>query len=99
MKWILISSVSLLTSLAMAQTVRPTDSRLKQQHYTITDLGPIGNQPGQPYSIDGPGLMSGGAASSSTTMHAVLWYRGIEFDISAPGLGGPNGRRRSGNQR
>ena len=86
MKWILIASVSLLTSLTV------TDSAIAQQrkHYTITDLGPIGNLPSQPYSIDSLGLMSGGAASSATTMHAVLWYREIEFDISAPGLGGPN---------
>ncbi len=34
--------------------------------------------------------MSGGAASSATTMHAVLWYRDIQFDIAEPGLGGPN---------
>jgi len=95
-KLTLIAGLNLLTSLAMAQTpsvtaqpARPTESALAR-HYTITDLGPIGNQPGQPYSIDSLGLMSGGAASSATTMHAVLWYLEMEFDISAPGLGGPN---------
>ncbi len=39
MKWItLIASAALLTSLAAAQ---------QPKHYTVTDLGPIGNQPGR----------------------------------------------------
>jgi probable HAF family extracellular repeat protein len=62
----------------------------KAKHYTITDLGPIGNTPGQPYSINSRGLMGGAAASSATTMHAVLWDRSMQVDIGVPGLGGPN---------
>ena len=92
MKSILIAGIGLMTSLAMAQTALPTNSVIAQQpkHYAVTDLGPIGNQPGHPYSINGFGLMSGAAARSATTTQAVLWYRELKFDIGIPGLGGPN---------
>jgi probable HAF family extracellular repeat protein len=64
----------------------------KQQppRYTVTDLGPVGNPPGQPYGISNDGLVVGAAAASATVMHAVLWYNTLKIDIGAHGLGGPN---------
>ena len=59
-------------------------------HYTITDLGPVGPAPGQPYVMADNGLLSGAAAASDGTMHAVLWYGGNKADLGSPGLGGMN---------
>jgi probable HAF family extracellular repeat protein len=76
MNWIAASS--LLAAQAFAQ---------QATHYTVTDLGAVGG--GQPYFVDNFGLVSG-SASSSTIMHAVLWYGGNKLDIGSRGLGGPN---------
>jgi probable HAF family extracellular repeat protein len=79
MAWLAASS--LLAASAIAQQAK---------HYTVTDLGAVGNAPGQPYFINNRGFISGAAASSATVMHAVLWYGGQKFDIGSSGLGGPN---------
>ena len=78
-KW--IASGCLLVAPAIAQ---------QQKHYTITDLGPIGNPPGQPYSINSLGLITGASATSATTVHATLWFQELQFDLGTPALGGPN---------
>src|SRR5258708_17176371 len=75
----MIAASSLFAALAIAQPTR----------YTITDLGPVGGPPGSPYVITNNGLV-GGAAAVNTTMHAVLWHKGLKMDIGTPGLGGPN---------
>src|ERR1700694_1608630 len=80
-----IAASSLLAALAIAE---PT--RSERQRYTITDLGPVGPTPGQPYFITNNGLVSGAAATPNGTMHAVLWHRGLKIDIGTTGLGGPN---------
>lgn len=59
-------------------------------HYTVIDLGVVGNPPGQPYLIKNNGLASGAAVTASGAMHAVLWFKGWKIDIGKPGLGGPN---------
>ena len=71
---------SLVAMLASAQPAR----------YALTDLGPVGPPPGQPYFITSDGLVSGAVATSDGKLHAVLWYRGLRIDIGAPGLGGLN---------
>jgi probable HAF family extracellular repeat protein len=73
-----IAAGSLLATLAAAQP-----------RYSITDLGTVGGTPGQPYLITNNGLVAG-AAITSGSMHAVLWYKARKMDIGAPGLGGPN---------
>src|SRR5262245_64938678 len=75
----LISAASLLAALAIAESPR----------YTVTDLGPVGGPPGSPHVITNNGLV-GGAAAVNTTMHAVLWHKGLKMEIGTPGLGGPN---------
>src|ERR1022692_4905775 len=59
-----IAASSLLAALAMAQPSR---------RYTVTDLGAVGNPPGQPYVISNNGLISGAATAANGAMHAVLW--------------------------
>jgi probable HAF family extracellular repeat protein len=69
---------------ALAQ---PADS----PRYTVVDLGPVGPPPGQPYTITGPGLVSGEIVlAQSAVSHAFLWNQGKTKDIGNPGLGGPN---------
>jgi len=75
-----IAASSLLAAFAVAQTPR----------YTVTDLGPVGGPPGQPITTTRNGLIAGDAANAGGAAHAMLWYRGLKFDISSPGLGGPN---------
>jgi probable HAF family extracellular repeat protein len=76
----LIFAGSLLTAVAIAQT--PT--------YTVTDLGPVGASPGQPFSINHRSLVGGAAGLADGFSHGVLWYKGWEVDIGKPGLGGQN---------
>ena len=61
--------------------------------YIVTDLGPIGPNPGQPFVVSGDGFVSGVvvvAGGSGSVSHAVLWKKGSMTDIGTPGLGGPN---------
>ncbi|HLJ51071.1 MAG TPA: hypothetical protein VKU01_33920 [Bryobacteraceae bacterium] len=59
-------------------------------HYMITDLGPVGGPPGQPFVIKDNSLVSGSAGVNDTTWHAVLWLQEWKIDIGNPGLGGPS---------
>ncbi len=76
-----ITAGSLLAQLAGVQS-RP--------RYTITDLGVVGGPPGGPYFAADNGLVGGASAGAGGRLDAVLWYGNIKFDISKPGLGGPN---------
>ena len=76
----LIAAASLLAAVAIAESPR----------YTITDLGPVGQPPAQPYFITNNGLIGGAAAIPGGAMHLALWYKGQKIDIGTPGLGGPN---------
>jgi hypothetical protein len=58
--------------------------------YTVTDLGVVGGTPGQAFFVTQNGLASGAGASSNKTQHALLWYKGLQTDLSQPGLGGKN---------
>lgn len=58
--------------------------------YTVTDLGPVGGTPGQPFFISHSSMVSGSASGSDRSEHAVLWYKGLKGDIGTPGLGGKN---------
>lgn len=61
--------------------------------YIVTDLGPIGQNPGQPFVVSGDGFVSGVVVvpgGSGSVAHAVIWKRGAMTDLSSHGLGGPN---------
>src|SRR5262245_48320059 len=89
----LIAAGNLLAVLAAAQV-----------SYDLTDLGNLGPN-GQPFVITNNGLIAGGAApaASSPLLHAVLWYRGFETDLSAAlgaaGFRGPNSQALGVNER
>ncbi len=86
-----IAAGSLLAALAMAAP--------PQRSYTVTDLGAVGNPPGQPYFVTNNGMVSGAATAANGAMHAVFWYKGQKIDIGAPGLGGPNSTALGVNER
>src|SRR5579864_715768 len=73
-----------------------SDSRLegpRPTRYIVTDLGPLGPAPGQPFVVSGDDFVSGEvvvASGSGSVSHAVIWKNRSMTDISSPGLGGPN---------
>ena len=75
-----IAASSFFTAFAIAQ----------QPSYHITDLGPVGGFPGQPFHITNNGIVAGVAAVSSGAQQATLWFNGRMIDIGKTGLGGPN---------
>jgi len=61
--------------------------------YTVTDLGPVGPPPGQPFVLSTSGFVSGQvivAEGVGSVSHAVVWHGTAPKDISSPGLGGVN---------
>lgn len=61
--------------------------------YSVTDLGPVGSPPGQPFVLTTNGFVSGQVILTDSAIgvsHAVVWHGGSMKDISAPGLGGVN---------
>ena len=84
----------LLGSLAFAQQKSDSHSQEAQlTRYIVTDLGPIGPPPAQPFAVSDSGFVSGEvvlAGSTGNVSHAVIWKMRSMTDISSPGLGGPN---------
>src|SRR5580704_11673921 len=61
--------------------------------YSVTDLGPVGPPPGQPFVLTKNGFVSGQVIltdGANGVSHAVVWHGSSMKDISAPGLGGRN---------
>jgi probable HAF family extracellular repeat protein len=61
--------------------------------YSVTDLGPVGPPPGQPFVVTTNGFVSGQVIltdGANGVSHAVVWHGGAVKDISSPGLGGVN---------
>src|ERR1700675_1415690 len=61
--------------------------------YSVTDLGPVGPPPGQPFVLTTNGFVSGQVIltdGANGVSHAVVWHGTSMRDISAPGLGGVN---------
>src|ERR1017187_10903541 len=75
-----IAAASLFAAFAMAQP----------PHYPVTDLGPVGATPGQPFFVAPNGLIGGAAAAPNGAMNAMLWYRKMKLNIGKTGLGGAN---------
>jgi len=77
---------------AQEQTAAQQDNP-KPSHYIVTDLGPVGPPPGQPFVVTTNDFVSGEVILTDALgglSHAVLWERGSMKDISTPGLGGRN---------
>ena len=90
MKRVLLCQVA-LALLPVAGSMGATAQSADSPRYTVVDLGPVGPPPGQPYTITGPGLISGEIVlAQSAVSHAFLWKQGYTKDIGNPGLGGPN---------
>lgn len=73
--------------------VRAQERNPQPVRYVVTDLGPIGPNPGQPFVVSGEGFVSGVvvvAGGTGSVAHAVIWKRGSMTDISSHALGGPN---------
>ena len=69
-------------------------------HYTVTDLGPVGASPGQPFVLQNNDLVGGVAAISANAWHAVLWFQGAQVDLAkGGGLKGPNSAAYAVNER
>lgn len=71
-----IAAGGMLAALAIAQPPR----------YTITDLGPVGAAPGQPFGIANNGVIAGAAVGVDGTSQAVLWYKDAQTDLGTLGL-------------
>jgi probable HAF family extracellular repeat protein len=81
------SFLALFTNLTRAQ------EQGSSVRYTVTDLGPVGPPPGQPFVVTTNGFVSGQVIltdGANGVSHAVVWHRGAMKDLSAPGLGGVN---------
>jgi probable HAF family extracellular repeat protein len=94
-KWLSVASLGLAVAISTAvvhsqEQAATQEKAAAPSHYSVIDLGVVGNPPGTPYLLKNNGLVSGAAATASGKMHAVLWYQGLKFDIGTPGLGGPN---------
>jgi probable HAF family extracellular repeat protein len=90
MKRILLCQVA-LALVPLAGSMGAAAESADSPQYTVVDLGIVGPPPGQPYTITGPGLISGEIVlAQSAVSHAFLWKQGKTKDIGNPGLGGPN---------
>jgi probable HAF family extracellular repeat protein len=86
--------VGLLGSFSLAQQKSDFRSEGPQlTRYIVTDLGPIGPPPAQPFAVSDSGFVSGEvviAGGTGSVSHAVIWKVRSMTDISSPGMGGPN---------
>jgi probable HAF family extracellular repeat protein len=90
MKSMLITGVSLIASLAMAQTAGTT--------YSVQDLGVIGGSGGVNF-MSSNGLIAGSAVGANNQSHATVWFMGFKLDLGTPALGGLNSMANSVNQK
>jgi uncharacterized membrane protein len=87
-----IVTMSVVTAAGLATQVVAQDKPSSAAHtglatnYTLTDLGPVGPTPGQPFHLTDNGLISGSAAYSGKEQ-ATLWYKRLKANI---GMGGRN---------
>ena len=69
-----------------------------QTTYLVTDLGAVGNQPGQPTAVNNAGVVAGVIVSPDNVAHATVSYKGYNYDLGTPGLGGTNSFAHNVNQ-
>ena len=85
-----LCSASLLAALALPDALTAQQPLSAPGRYSVTDLGVVGPEPGQPFSVTQDGLVSGNALTKEGVTHAILWFGGIKLDIGKKGLGGSN---------
>jgi probable HAF family extracellular repeat protein len=86
MKHLRYTSAALLT-VAMAASI-PAESQTPVA-YSIRDLGPVGESPGQPVQISREGFIAGDVVANNVAQ-ATLWYQKIKVHLGGRGLGGAN---------
>jgi len=97
-----IWTVSLLAALAIPVQLSAQEQPTSHipDRYTLTDIGPVGPVLGQAYFITNNDLISGAAAAPDGSMHATLWKKGVEIDMTkGGGFGGPNSLSFGGNRK
>jgi probable HAF family extracellular repeat protein len=100
MKCTLLSiSLGMLALLATPAGLAAQGQNAQVPHYTVIDLGPVGNPFSQATSLNNHGLVTGFDTAPDGTSHSVLWYKGVIKDISEPGLGGLNSAAGGVNER
>ena len=83
---VLGSTFSIAQQPSTAQPQQPSQFR-----YTVKDLGALkGGTFSQATFLNNGGLVTGISTVADGTQHAILWYKGLKFDIGKPGIGGPN---------
>ena len=81
---------SILTSIAAGSLLATLMIGQPSPRYTVTDLGPKGNPFSIANSVNSYGLVAGAYTTATGAQHAAVWDNGLMFDISQPGLAGPN---------
>jgi uncharacterized membrane protein len=85
-----VVAASLLTVAAPATPVAAQDEPANADHkilataYALSDLGPVGPTPGQPFHLTDNGLISGSAAYNGKEQ-ATLWYKRWKANIGMSG--------------
>lgn len=82
-------SLSAATAASMLISVNANGQGSKPPRYTVTDLGTLGGAYSFAYSINGLGMVAGGAATPGQTnfvaQTAVVWYRGQPIKLGTLG--------------
>jgi hypothetical protein len=84
-----IASLVAASFLAITAPAQDDPAEALPSHYVLTNLGPVGSIPGQPFHVTDNGLISGSAAYNGKEQ-ATIWYKQWKLDIGTHGLGGSN---------
>jgi probable HAF family extracellular repeat protein len=66
----------------------PLSAHAAEASYTVTDLGTLGGNFSQPFSVNNSGAVAGGATLAAGNQHGLVWSNGAAADLGT--LGGPN---------
>jgi probable HAF family extracellular repeat protein len=81
---------SILTSIAAGSLLATFMIAQPSPRYTLTDLNPKGTPSSFGGFVNSYGLVAGAYAAAGGAQRAAVWNNGLMFDISQPGLAGPN---------
>ena len=82
----LLTVVALSTPVVAQDELASVDHKILATTYALSDLGPVGPTPGQPFHLTANSLISGSAAYNGKEQ-ATLWYKRWETNIA---MGGGN---------
>jgi len=85
---VFLAALSLLACLALPASLKSQVHNSSQPRYILTDLKPVGNPPGQAFSITRNGIISGDFQAENGFMHAALWLNQFRFDLGKTYLQG-----------